>query len=61
MHELTSKPYGTLYESFNTAFGVPKYADLPDQDWQRMVQWFRAQVEQWRKKVTISPSLERSN
>jgi len=45
MHELTGKPYGTLYESLKTAFGVPKYADIPDQDWPRVVQWFRAQVE----------------
>ncbi len=45
MHELTGKPYGTLYESLKTAFGVPKYADIPDQDWPCVVQWFRAQVE----------------
>jgi hypothetical protein len=43
MHKLTGKPYGTIYESLKTAFGVPKYADIPDQDWPRVVQWFRAQ------------------
>jgi len=50
MHELTGKPYGTIYDSLKTAFGAPKYAAIPDQDWQRVVQWFRAQLEQWRKK-----------
>jgi hypothetical protein len=50
MHELTGKPYGTIYDSIKTAFGVPRYAEIPDQDWQRVVQWFRAQVEQWRTK-----------
>jgi P22_AR N-terminal domain len=50
MHELTGKPYGTIYDGLKTAFGVPKYADIPDQDWPRVVQWFRAQVEPWRKK-----------
>ena len=49
MHELTGKPYGTLYESLKAAFGVPKYADIPDQDWPRVVQWFRVQLEPWRK------------
>ncbi len=50
MHELTGKPYGTIYDSIKTAFGVPRYAEIPDQDWPRVVQWFRAQVEQWRTK-----------
>ncbi len=50
VHELTGKPYGTLYDSLKTAFGVPKYADIPDQDWPQLVQWFRAQLEQRRKK-----------
>ncbi len=50
MHELTGKPYGTIYDSIKTAFGVPRYAEIPDQDWQRVVQWFGAQVEQWRTK-----------
>ena len=45
MHELTGKPYGAIYESLKTAFVVPKYADIPDQKWPRVVQWFRAQVE----------------
>jgi len=49
MHELTGKPYGTLYESLKAAFGVPKYADIPDLDWPRVVQWFRVQLEPWRK------------
>jgi len=50
MHELSGKPYGALYESLKAAFGVPRYADIPDQDWPRVVQWFRAQLGQWRIK-----------
>jgi hypothetical protein len=45
MHDLTGKPYGTIYESLKTAFGFPRYADIADRDWPRVVQWFRAQVE----------------
>lgn len=50
VHELSGKPYSAVYESLKSAFGVPKYADIPDQDWPRVVQWFRAQLEPWRKK-----------
>jgi P22_AR N-terminal domain len=50
LHELSGKPYGTVYESLKAAFGVPRYADIPDQDWPRVVYWFRAQLEQWRNK-----------
>jgi hypothetical protein len=50
VNKLTGKPYGSIYDSLKTAFGVPKYADIPDQDWPRVVQWFQAQLEQWRKK-----------
>lgn len=50
LHELSAKPYGMIYESLKSSFGVPRYADISDQDWPRVVQWFRAQVEQWRQK-----------
>src|SRR5258706_6072217 len=50
LHELSGKPYGTLYESLKAAFGVPRYAEIPDQEWSRVVLWFRAQLEQWRNK-----------
>ncbi len=50
VHELSGKPYGTVYDSLKAAFGVARYADIPDQDWPRVVQWFRAQVEPWQKK-----------
>jgi antirepressor protein len=50
IHELSGKPYGTLYESLKAAFGVPRYTDILDQDWPRVVQWYRAQLEDRRKK-----------
>jgi hypothetical protein len=50
LHELSGQPYGMIYESLKAAFGVPRYADIPDQDWQRVAQWFQAQLEPWRKK-----------
>src|SRR6266702_5719657 len=49
MHELSGRPYGTVYESLKADFGVARYADIPDQDWPQVVQWFRTQLEPWRK------------
>jgi len=49
MHELSGRPYGTVYESLKADFGVARYADIPDHDWPQVVQWFRTQLEQWRK------------
>jgi hypothetical protein len=45
VNKLTGKPYGSIYDSLKTAFGVPKYADISDLDWPRVVQWFQAQLE----------------
>lgn len=46
VNKLTGKPYGSIYDSLKTAFGVPKYADIYDLDWPRVVQWFQAQLDQ---------------
>jgi hypothetical protein len=50
LHEATGKPYGTIYDELKTAFRVAKYGDIPDLDWPRVVQWFRAQLGQQRKR-----------
>jgi len=45
---------GSCPDSLKAVFVVPKYVDIPDQDWPRVVQWFRAQVEQWQKSDALS-------
>lgn len=45
VHERNGTPYGTIYERFKAAFGVPRYADIPERQWTRVVQWFREQME----------------
>ena len=45
---------GSCPDSLKAAFVVPKYADVPDQDWPRVVQGFWAHVEQWQKSDAIS-------
>jgi len=46
LHELTGISYGMIYDRLKTAFTVPRYADIPDLDWQQVVQWFERQLEQ---------------
>jgi P22_AR N-terminal domain len=50
LHELTGKPYPTIWEDLKTAFRVAKYANIPELDWPRVVKWFQAQLEQKRKR-----------
>ena len=50
LHELTGKPYPTIWEDLKTAFRVAKYANIPELDWPRVVRWFQAQMEQKRKR-----------
>jgi hypothetical protein len=49
LHELTGQSYGIIYDQLKTAFGVPRYADIPDLDWPQVVKWFQGQLEQRRK------------
>lgn len=50
LHELTGKPYPTIWEDIKTAFRVAKYVDIREVDWPLVVKWFQAQKEQRRKR-----------
>ena len=50
LHELTGKPYPTIWEDLKSAFRVAKYANISELDWPRVVRWFQAQLEQKRKR-----------
>ena len=50
LHELTGKPYPTIWEDLKTAFRVAKYANISELDWPRVVQWFQAQLEQSKRR-----------
>ncbi len=41
----TGKTRGTIYSSLYTAFSVPKYQDIPEAEWERVVNWFKVQIE----------------
>jgi porphobilinogen deaminase len=49
LHEATGKPYGTIYDNLKTAFATPRYQDIPESEWEKVVNWFRVQLERKRK------------
>lgn len=50
LHELTSKPYPTIYEDIRLAFGPARYQDLLEADWTRIENWFKVQIERARQR-----------
>lgn len=46
----TGKPRGTIYSSLYTAFSVPRYQEIPEEEWPKVEQWFKTQIERVRKK-----------
>lgn len=48
LHDLTGKPHATIHGDLKTAFGVPRYQDLPESDWPAIENWFRVQMERAR-------------
>lgn len=45
LHDATGKPFGTIYEELKTAFGAPRYQELHEQDWGKVMHWFQVQIE----------------
>lgn len=45
LHDATGKPFGTIYDELKTAFGVPRYQELKEQDWDKVLHWFTVLIE----------------
>jgi hypothetical protein len=45
LHELTGKPYPTIYDDIRLAFGPASYKDLLAADWPQVEAWFKVQIE----------------
>lgn len=50
LHETTGKPYPTIYEDVKLAFAAPRYQDIPEAEWEKVMQWFRVQIERAKKR-----------
>lgn len=45
LHDATGKAFPTIYDDLKTAFQVPKYSDIPEAEWDKVVKWFKVQIE----------------
>jgi hypothetical protein len=45
LHDATGKPFGTIYDELKNAFGVPRYQELKEQDWDKVLHWFTVLIE----------------
>ena len=45
LHEVSGKPYPTIYDDLRRAFGPARYQDLLASEWPQVEQWFRIQIE----------------
>ena len=45
LHEATGKHQATIHAELKTAFKVPRYQELLEDDWPRVENWFRVQIE----------------
>jgi len=50
LHELTGKPYPTIYDEIRLAFGPARYQDLLEADWTQIENWFKVQIERAKRK-----------
>jgi hypothetical protein len=45
LHDATGKAFGTIYDELKTAFDVPRYQELHEQDWDKVLRWFNVQLK----------------
>lgn len=50
LHDATGKPFGTIYDELKTAFDVPRYQEIREQEWDKVFTWFQVQVERAKRK-----------
>ena len=45
LHKATGKHQATIHTELKTAFQVPRYEELLEEDWPKVEHWFRVQIE----------------
>jgi len=56
-HQLTlftKKSYATIYDDLKTAFSVPKYSDILEDQWAQVDQWFKVQIERVNEETKVA-------
>ncbi|MEO9059393.1 MAG: hypothetical protein ABI396_14580 [Ktedonobacteraceae bacterium] len=45
LHDATGKTYGTIYDDLKTAFDAPRYQEIRENDWDKVLNWFQFQID----------------
>jgi hypothetical protein len=45
LHQATGKHQATIYSDLYTAFSVPRYQEIPEEEWNKVENWFQVQIE----------------
>jgi hypothetical protein len=45
LHDAIGKPFATIYDELKTAFEVPRYQEIREQEWDKVLNWFQIQID----------------
>ncbi len=48
LSKVTGKHSSTIYTDLYTAFSVPRYQEIPEEEWDKVEHWFKIQIERGR-------------
>jgi hypothetical protein len=51
LHDATGKTHASIQSNLRLAFGVPSYKEIPEAEWNKVVNWFRVQMDRARTKL----------
>lgn len=51
LHDATGKPFGTIQNELKTAFRVPRYTEIHETDWNKVLHWFQIQIDRAKDKT----------
>ncbi len=51
LHDATGKPFGTIYDELKAAFDAPRYQEIREQNWDRVLNWFTIQINRAKGKL----------
>jgi P22_AR N-terminal domain len=53
LHDATGKSFGTIQNDLKTAFDVPRYTEIREQEWDKVLNWFQIQIDRTKGKTRL--------
>ncbi len=50
LHQATGKHQAAIYSDLYTAFSVPRYQEIPEEEWDKVENWFQVQLQRAKRK-----------